>query len=65
MQPTTELTSIIEPPRCEYTIHRAGAGNDVSQVIRYAKVGDKVVHRWECTSTVAGKQYENLIETMY
>lgn len=34
-------------PTCEYTIRR---GSPDGPQIRFAKVGDKVYHRWECTS---------------
>lgn len=51
-----EFTSVLERiletanmPTCEYTIRR---GSPNGPQIRFAKVGDIVYHRWECTSDI-------------
>jgi hypothetical protein len=46
MQPTAELTGIIDPPKCTYGIYDIHTGHPVTNVM----VGDQVKHEWKCDS---------------
>uniref|UniRef100_A0A914C4N8 ZP domain-containing protein n=1 Tax=Acrobeloides nanus TaxID=290746 RepID=A0A914C4N8_9BILA len=46
MQPTAELTGIIDPPKCTYGIYDLHTGHPVTNVM----VGDQVKHEWKCDS---------------
>lgn len=45
MLPTTALTQTHDMPVCTYTIRKDEIDGPV---LRYARVGEQVVHRWEC-----------------
>lgn len=49
-------------PTCKYTIHR---GSPDGPVITFAKVGEKVVHRWQCYPTADGGTTTNLYFTNF
>ena len=45
--PTESLTYDYPVPSCTYTIRKDEIDGPL---LRYAKVGDQVVHRWDCQS---------------
>ena len=45
--PTTELNDQSSMPTCTYSVR---SGTLDGPPVTFAKVGDKVVHRWECDS---------------
>ena len=46
-----EVARDMPMPLCSYTIRKDELNGPV---LRYAKVGDQVVHRWECPSEMYG-----------
>uniref|UniRef100_A0A915J3F4 ZP domain-containing protein n=1 Tax=Romanomermis culicivorax TaxID=13658 RepID=A0A915J3F4_ROMCU len=51
MLPTIPIQQTLPMPSCMYTIRKDEIDGEV---LRYAKVGDQVVHRWECESDSFG-----------
>ena len=49
--PTTVLSAAPQMPVCTYTIRKDEIDG---AVLRYARVGEQVVHRWECQSDSYG-----------
>ncbi|GMR29931.1 hypothetical protein PMAYCL1PPCAC_00126, partial [Pristionchus mayeri] len=49
--PTETLSYEMPMPTCSYTIRRDQLDGPI---LRYARVGDQVVHRWECESEMYG-----------
>ncbi|GMT05553.1 hypothetical protein PENTCL1PPCAC_27727, partial [Pristionchus entomophagus] len=49
--PTETLSNEMPMPTCSYTIRRDQLDGPI---LRYARVGDQVVHRWECESEMYG-----------
>lgn len=49
MLSTAVITYTIPMPVCTYTIRKDEIDGEV---LKYAKVGDQVVHRWECQTGV-------------
>ncbi|KAK0404543.1 hypothetical protein QR680_017500 [Steinernema hermaphroditum] len=49
--PTEVLQNEMPKPECVYTIRKDEIDGPI---LRYAKVGDQVVHRWECNSDIYG-----------
>ena len=45
--PQQNLVQDVPLPTCQYTIRKEEIDG---AVLRYANVGDQVVHRWECSS---------------
>ncbi|CAJ0935192.1 unnamed protein product, partial [Mesorhabditis belari] len=56
--PTEPLYMDMPMPTCTYTIRKDTIDG---QILRYARVGDQVVHRWECDS----EQYGVLVHSCY
>ncbi|KRX15872.1 Cuticlin-1 [Trichinella nelsoni] len=52
--PTTSIEMTMDPPKCSYTV-RSNSFN--GPVVRSAKVGDEVFHRWECTGNNGNFQF--------
>uniref|UniRef100_A0A915N413 ZP domain-containing protein n=1 Tax=Meloidogyne javanica TaxID=6303 RepID=A0A915N413_MELJA len=55
MLPTTEVEARHGIPGCTYSIHRSSideldAGKPAGAVIQFARVGDKVLHQWYCST---------------
>ncbi|KAF7632309.1 ZP domain-containing protein [Meloidogyne graminicola] len=55
MLPTTEVEARHGIPGCSYSIHRSSideldAGKPAGAVIQFARVGDKVLHQWYCST---------------
>jgi len=48
---TTELLDTAKMPTCTYSIH---FGSPTGPLARYAKVGDKIFHVWECDDETQG-----------
>lgn len=48
---TTELIDTAKTPNCFYTIH---GESPTGPLVRYAKVGDKIFHAWECDDEQQG-----------
>lgn len=48
---TTELLDTAKMPTCTYSLHR---GAPTGPLVRYAKVGDKIFHVWECDDESQG-----------
>lgn len=42
---TTELAESPPMPQCRYSLH---LDNPEGPEVQFARVGDKVVHRWDC-----------------
>ncbi|KRX88249.1 Cuticlin-1 [Trichinella pseudospiralis] len=55
--PTTSIEMTMDPPKCSYTV-RSNSFN--GPVVRSAKVGDEVFHRWECTGNNGNFQFQPL-----
>uniref|UniRef100_A0A914UV67 ZP domain-containing protein n=1 Tax=Plectus sambesii TaxID=2011161 RepID=A0A914UV67_9BILA len=51
MLTTTQLEHTFPMPSCTYTIRKDEIDGEI---LRYARVGEQVVHRWECQSEVYG-----------
>jgi hypothetical protein len=49
---TTELLDTAKMPTCTYSIH---ANARDGPLMRYAKVGDKIFHAWECDDESQGE----------
>lgn len=47
MLPTQIITSSFPVPSCKYTLHIQSVNGPMAQ---FARIGDKVFHRWECDS---------------
>lgn len=45
MLPTETFQSGTVMPDCRYTVHHERVGGPIA---RFARIGDKVVHQWEC-----------------
>lgn len=50
---TTEVEARHAIPGCSYSIHSSSiddldAGRPAGPVIKYARVGDRVLHQWHC-----------------
>ncbi|KAI6244156.1 ZP domain-containing protein [Aphelenchoides fujianensis] len=54
--PTVQLARDVPLPTCQYTIRKDEIDG---QILRYANVGDQVVHRWECNSKEHGVLVHN------
>ncbi|KAI6232305.1 Zona pellucida domain-containing protein [Aphelenchoides besseyi] len=54
--PTIQLARDVPLPTCQYTIRKDEIDG---QILRYANVGDQVVHRWECNSKEHGVLVHN------
>lgn len=53
MIPTTEMEARHPIPGCSYSIHASSindieAGRPAGAIIKYARVGDRVLHQWHC-----------------
>ncbi|KFD57905.1 hypothetical protein M514_01138 [Trichuris suis] len=58
--PTTAIEMMMDPPKCSYTV-RSNSFN--GPVVRSAKVGDEVFHRWECAGN--NEIYGMLVHSCY
>uniref|UniRef100_A0A5S6QAH5 ZP domain-containing protein n=1 Tax=Trichuris muris TaxID=70415 RepID=A0A5S6QAH5_TRIMR len=58
--PTTSIEMMMDPPKCSYTV-RSNSFN--GPVVRSAKVGDEVFHRWECVGN--NEIYGMLVHSCY
>lgn len=47
MLTTVELSDSASMPQCTYSIH---ANDSNGPLVQYANIGDKIVHKWECTN---------------
>ncbi|CAD6185402.1 unnamed protein product [Caenorhabditis auriculariae] len=56
--PTESVSSNLAMPTCSYTIRKDQLDGPI---LRYAKVGDQVVHRWQCDS----EEYGVLVHSCY
>ncbi|CAI5456146.1 unnamed protein product [Caenorhabditis angaria] len=56
--PTESVQSDLPMPSCSYTIRRDQLDGPI---LKYAKVGDQVVHRWQCDS----EEYGLLVHSCY
>uniref|UniRef100_A0A1I7X5P8 ZP domain-containing protein n=1 Tax=Heterorhabditis bacteriophora TaxID=37862 RepID=A0A1I7X5P8_HETBA len=58
MLPTESVSFDLPMPSCSYTIRKDSLDGDI---LRYARVGDQVVHRWQCDS----EEYGVLVHNCY
>lgn len=52
--PITRINYSPLMPNCQYTIHR---GSPDGPLISFARVGEKVVHKWQCLPTADGGMF--------
>ncbi|VDK79476.1 unnamed protein product [Litomosoides sigmodontis] len=68
MIPTTEMEARHPIPGCSYSIHASSindieAGRPAGTVIKYARIGDRVLHQWHCDDQMYGILINNCYVT--